>query len=94
MKKKIYIALVLYTLVFLLGGVYITLNINSSMSTMNNLISLYQIEGQRKSLLIRVKGVQSDLLLQKTPFAKGFETVIADVKTMEGMTNKCFSCHH
>jgi DNA-binding NtrC family response regulator/HAMP domain-containing protein len=94
MKKKIYIALVLYTLVFLLGGVYITLNINSSMSTMNNLISLYQIEGQRKSLLIRVKGVQSDLLLQKTPFAKGFETVIADVKTMERMTNKCFSCHH
>ncbi len=49
MKKKIYIALALYTLVFLLGGVYITLNINSSMSTINNLVSLYQIEGQRKA---------------------------------------------
>jgi two-component system response regulator HydG len=94
MKKKILILLGIYSLAFILGGIYIITTIESSTSTLNNLIKLYQIENQRKQLLIRIKEVQTDLHLNRTPHSKNVATIIDNVQMMERMSETCFSCHH
>ena len=94
MKKKILITLSIYSIVFILGGIYIITNISSSTTKLEDLIRLYQIETQRKQLLIRIKNVQSDLHLKKTPYAKSISTIIRNVRSMESMADSCFDCHH
>ena len=94
MKKKILIALGIYSIVFILGGIYIISTISSSTRKLEDLISLYKIETQRKQLLIRIKNVQSDLHLKRTPYSKSVLTIINNVKSMEVMADTCFNCHH
>ncbi|MDH3574998.1 MAG: sigma 54-interacting transcriptional regulator [Desulfobacteraceae bacterium] len=94
MKKKILITLSIYSIVFILGGIYIISTIASSTTKLQDLISLYQIETQRKQLLIRIKNVQADLHLKRTPYSKSVSTFISNVNSMEDMTNSCFECHH
>jgi len=94
MKKKILIALGIYSIVFILGGIYIISTITSSTRKLEDLISLYKIETQRKQLLIRIKNVQSDLHLKRTPYSKSVLTIINNVKSMEVMADTCFNCHH
>ena len=94
MKKKILIALGIYSIVFILGGIYIISTISSSTRKLEDLISLYKIETQRKQLLIRIKNVQSDLHLKRTPYSKSVLTIINNVKSMEAMADTCFNCHH
>jgi two-component system response regulator HydG len=94
MKKKILIALSIYSIVFILGGIYIISTIASSTAKLEDLVSLYKIETQRKQLLIRIKNVQTDLHLKRTPYSKSVSTFISNVNSMENMTNSCFECHH
>jgi len=94
MKKKILITLSIYSIVFILGGIYIISTIASSTTKLQDLISLYQIETQRKQLLIRIKNVQADLHLKRTPYSKSVSTIISNVNSMENMTESCFGCHH
>lgn len=94
MKKKLFITLLIYSLVFLLGGIYIVSTIESSTSRLHNLIRLYQIEMQRKHLLINLKIVQSDLNLRRTPHAKSVDAIIANVQSLEHLGGTCFNCHH
>ena len=94
MKKKILIALGIYSIVFILGGIYIISTVTSSTRKLEDLISLYKIETQRKQLLIRIKNVQSDLHLKRTPYSKSVLTIINNVKSMEVMADTCFNCHH
>jgi two-component system response regulator HydG len=94
MKKKIIIALGVYSLTFVLGGIYIITTIEDSTSTLNNLIRLHQVETQRERLLTHIKDVQSDLILRRTTHAKGIDKIIGNVKSMENLTEACFECHH
>ncbi len=94
MKKKILITLGIYSLAFILGGIYIITTIESSTSKLNDLIKLYQIENQRKQLLIRIKSVQTDLHLKRTPYSKSVEAIVENVRRMESMSETCFKCHH
>jgi len=94
MKKKILLTLSIYSIVFLVGGIYIISTISSSTKKLEDLISLYQIETERKQLLIRIKNVQSDLHLKRTPYSKSVPTIISNVRSMESMTDSCFRCHH
>jgi two-component system response regulator HydG len=94
MKKKIIIALGVYSLTFVLGGIYIITTIEDSTSKLNHLIRLHQVETQRERLLIRIKDVQSDLILRRTTHAKGIDKIIGNVKSMENLTEACFECHH
>ncbi|MEN8265028.1 MAG: PAS domain S-box protein, partial [Nitrospirota bacterium] len=94
MKKKIIIGLSIFSLVFLLGGIYIITTIESSTATLDNLIKLHQVEILREQLLIQIKRVQSDLNLKNTRFARSIDTVIINVENMEAMSDTCFECHH
>ena len=94
MKKKIFIALGIYSLIFFLGGVYIISAIENSTAKLNHLIKLHQVETLRERLLIRVKDVQSDLNLRRTLRSKSIDTIISNVRSLEKMAASCFECHH
>jgi PAS domain S-box-containing protein len=94
MKKKIIIGLSIFSLTFLLGGIYIISTIETATSKIDNLITLHQVEILREHLLINIKRVQSDLNLKNTRHARSVNTFITNVINMEHMAEKCFDCHH
>ncbi|MEK7308898.1 MAG: ATP-binding protein, partial [Nitrospirota bacterium] len=63
-------------------------------SGMDHLIKLHQIEILREHLLIQTKGVQADLSLKHTHYARNIDAVINRVRDMGETAKKCFNCHH
>ena len=94
MKKKIIIGLSIFALGFLLGGIYIIYTIETVTSGLDHLIKLHQIEILREHLLIQTKGVQADLSLKHTNYARNIDAVINRVNSMGETAKKCFNCHH
>ena len=82
MKKKIFIALVIACLFFVLGGTYIIVTMEFSTSKLDHLIVLHQVEILREQLLLNIEKVQSDLSLRNTPHATGIDTVIVNVRSV------------
>jgi PAS domain S-box-containing protein len=94
MKKKILLALGIFSVIFVAGGIYIIATIEISTSQLDHLIMLHQVEILREHLLINLRSVQSDLLLLKTRHKRDIDTIIANVKGMDGVVESCFDCHH
>ena len=94
MKKKIIIGLSIFSLLFFMGGIYIIITIEKATSTLDNLITLHQVEILREHLLIDIKRVQSDLHLKSTRYARSVDTMITNVRNMKKMADTCFACHH
>ncbi len=94
MKKKIIIGISIFILASILGGVHIVRSIDRTVSTLDNIIKLHQVEILREHLLIQIKRVQSDLSLKDTPFARTKSTVFSHVDALLKVVNTCFNCHH
>lgn len=94
MKKRIVIGLSIFSLIFLLGSIYIIANIEKATSTLDNLIRLHQVEILRENLLIQIKRVQSDLSLKNTRYAIGVDNIVSHVRSMDKVIDECFGCHH
>jgi len=94
MKKKIFVALGFVCLVFVAGGAYIIIAIESATSKLDQLITLHQVEIMREQLLIHIKHVQSDLYLMGTRYEKSPNEILANVDNLKQASEICFSCHH
>lgn len=94
MKKKIVIGLSIFSLVFILIGIYTIVVIEHATAELDNLIQLHQVEILREHLLIQVKRTQSDLYLRNTRHARSIDTIVSHVRTMRDVVNTCFDCHH
>ncbi len=94
MKKKIIAGLFLYSLIFLAGGIYIVVAIESGTSRLDELIRLHQVEILREHYLIQIKRVQSDIALRNTRYSRELDVVIRDVVNMGRVVDTCFDCHH
>jgi predicted nucleic acid-binding Zn-ribbon protein len=94
MKKKIVISLIVFSMILLLGGISIIKTIEKETSSMNTLLKLHQAEILRKSLLLDLNNVQSDLNLKKTRHASAIDTTVVKVRNIENTLDKCFDCHH
>lgn len=94
MKKKIIIGLSIFSLLFFVGGIYIIITIEKATSSLDNLITLHQVEILREHLLIHIRRVQTDLNLHNTNYERSMETIIDNVRNMENMAKTCFTCHH
>jgi two-component system sensor histidine kinase AtoS len=94
MKKKITAGLIVVTLLFILGGIYLIVKIEKATSTLDNLITLHQVEILREQLLIHVKRVQLDLNMKNTRYARNVNKVIENVMNMERVADSCMDCHH
>jgi two-component system NtrC family sensor kinase len=94
MKRKIIFGLTLYTVVFLLAGVYVAYTIRSASNDLDRLITLHQVEILREHYLLQVKKVQTNLTLRDTSYSRSFDTVVTDVRNMGRIVDACFDCHH
>ena len=94
MKKKIIIGLTVFCLIFVIGGTYIIVSIETATSKLDDLIMLHQVGILREHLLLQIKKVQSDIHLKNTRYARNLDTVVKNVRNMEAMSNTCFDCHH
>jgi len=81
-------------MVFIVTGSYIIASIERTTSNLDNLIRLHQVEILREHLLIQIKRVQYDLSLRGTRHARGVDTLVTDVLSMEQGVQVCFGCHH
>jgi signal transduction histidine kinase len=94
MKRKIVLGLSIYSVIFLLAGVYIVLTIRTATADLDKLITLHQVEILREHYLLQIKRVQSDLTLMDTRYSRNFETVVLNVMNMGRTIDTCFDCHH
>lgn len=94
MKKKIILVIAVFSLFFLVSGVYIIFSIERGVTTLNNLIKLHRVELLREHLLIDLKRVQSDIQFKNTRYARGATTMVSHVRTMGSTMDECFGCHH
>ncbi len=94
MKKKIITGLLLYSVIFLAGGIYIVEAIETGTTRLDRLIRLHQVEILREHYLIQIKRVQADVALRNTRHSQQFDTVVRDVVNMGRVVNTCFDCHH
>jgi PAS domain S-box-containing protein len=94
MKKKVIVALGFVCLVFIAGGAYIIIAIETATSKLDQLITLHQVEIMREQLLIRIKHVQSDLYLMGTRYEKSPNAILANIDNLKKDSGNCFSCHH
>lgn len=94
MKKKIFFLLFAFSLIFVLGGLYITRSIDRVVGRLEDIVTLHQVEIFRKTLLADVKIIQQDLLLFDSPHATKIDTFVEHGENMEKTVNHCFDCHH
>ena len=94
MKRKIVIALAIYSVVFLLAGVYVIRTIQTATTNLDRLITLHQVEILREHYLLQIKRVQADLTLIDTPHSRSFDIVVAHILGMGRIIDTCFDCHH
>jgi len=94
MKRKVVIGLVIYSVIFLLAGLYIIRTIQTATTNLDRLITLHQVEILREHYLLQIKRVQSDLTLIDTSHSRSFDTVVTHVVGMGRIIDTCFDCHH
>lgn len=94
MRKRIFICLIAFSLLSILGGLYIIISLQKTTTTHGTIVKLHQVEILREQLLIQVKKVQADLSLKGTRFARDIDTLISHVISMGEVIDSCFQCHH
>ncbi len=94
MKRKIVLGLSIYSVIFLLAGVYVVQTIRTATADLDKLITLHQVEILREHYLLQIKRVQSDLTLMDTRYSRSFDTVVLNVMNMGRTIDTCFDCHH
>ena len=94
MKKKIFLLLFVFSLLFVLGGLYITRSIDEVIYRLEDIVTLHKVELFRKTLLSDVKIIQQDLLLFDSPHATKTDTFVQHGENMEKAVDRCASCHH
>jgi len=94
MKRKVVIGLAIYSVIFLLAGLYIIRTIRSATTNLDRLITLHQVEILREHYLLQIKRVQSDLTLIDTSHSRSFDTVVTHIVGMGKIIDTCFDCHH
>ena len=94
MRKRILIVVALFSLLSILGGLYIIHSLSRATAIQSNLITLHQVEILREHLLIQIKKVQGDLTLKGTRHERDIETLTNHVYTMSMVIDSCFGCHH
>ena len=93
MKLKVFIGLVLLSLCFIAGGLYITEAMDRVVNKLQDIIILEQVQFQRKTLLNQIKEVQTDLLLKDSPHAASIDTFVQHGEAIATTLKGCFRCH-
>lgn len=94
MKKKITLAFALIILIFLAAGSYIISTMQTATVDLDRLITLHQVEILREHLMLQIQEVQTDLILQETPYASDAGEMAQNIRNLERISATCTDCHH
>jgi DNA anti-recombination protein RmuC len=94
MRRKIIISLVGIFLFFGFGATIAMLSITNITEELKFVIKLHQVEQLRRSLLIHLQSVQSNLYTVHTPLAQDLDLIVENVLHLENSSKVCSSCHH
>ncbi|HEX9205248.1 MAG TPA: ATP-binding protein [Candidatus Deferrimicrobiaceae bacterium] len=94
MKKRILVFLGAFTAVSVCTGVYLVYSIKTTTSRLDNLIRLHRVAILRENFMLRLKRVQSDLILRETRHSRSFDTMVRDIMNMGSVSDSCLRCHH
>jgi diguanylate cyclase (GGDEF)-like protein/PAS domain S-box-containing protein len=94
MKNKILISLFAIFLFFSLGATFAVIYITNTTSEVKNIVELHEVEELRRSLIIDVQSVQTNLYTFNTSYASDMDSIIASAGKMDDTATQCTSCHH
>jgi len=96
MRQKIIMGIVLATVLFLGAGLYIIASIEKGTAAIDNLVMLHQVEILREHLLLRIKGVQINLMSVAIEGAtqQKLQSTLATTTMLTAFTQECTGCHH
>ncbi len=94
MKKRFLTLLAVAILVLVLGTTFVILNIDQSISSLDNLVGRYEKERKCTRVLMAIKKVQQDGILHHTYGELGAEAMKARVADLGKKTASCANCHH
>jgi diguanylate cyclase (GGDEF)-like protein/PAS domain S-box-containing protein len=94
MQRKIILYMLPIFVAFASGAIIAMFYMQTTLSEINRLISLHEIENLRKDLIISLQVVQSDLYTVHTPAGQKLDTIVTHVASLESSAKKCTSCHH
>ncbi len=94
MKRKIVISLLIIFSLFSIGAAISILNITKIASELEYIIKLQQIEQLRRTLVINLQAVQTDLHAVNTPYSDGLDSIVTKAAMLEATAHQCTSCHH
>jgi diguanylate cyclase (GGDEF)-like protein/PAS domain S-box-containing protein len=94
MKRRITLSLFAIFIFFTIGAVIAVNYIRDTSTELNRIIELHQVEQLRRSLVIDIQTVQSNLYSINTPFANEIDSIIESALNLERTAQKCTSCHH
>lgn len=93
-KRKIILSLLALFVFFTSATLISTLYIENTTEELLRLVKLHQIENLRRSLVISIQTVQSDLYTVNTPLGPNLDSVVDNVSTLDEAAGKCSTCHH
>jgi hypothetical protein len=79
---------------FSVGAIIAMLYITKTTDDMNSIIKMHQVEQLRRSLLISLQIVQSQLYTINTPFSQDLNLIVQSGEILEETASKCTTCHH
>jgi PAS domain S-box-containing protein len=79
---------------FSVGAIIAMLYITKITEDMNSIIKMHQVEQLRRSLLISLQTVQSQLFTVNTPFSQDLNLIVQSGEILEETASKCTTCHH
>jgi signal transduction histidine kinase len=94
MKKKIVLGLLFIIIFFTAGGFYLTNTFNQIIGTLQNIITLQQMDFEKKIFLNKIEVIQTDLLLKNSPHTVETNILLQHVQDMEKELHACTGCHH
>lgn len=94
MKKQFLILLSVFVLILVAGTTVAIININQTISNLDDLVGRYQKERKCTKILMAIKKVQQDGFLHHSYDAIGAAEMNKRIVTMGEMVETCSSCHH
>jgi PAS domain S-box-containing protein len=76
------------------GTVIAVLYMASNTSQLKNIIMLHEVEELRRSLIIKVQNVQTNLYTVQPDSARDFDFIVNEAIDLYETAQKCSSCHH
>jgi PAS domain S-box-containing protein len=76
------------------GTVIAVLYMASNTSQLKNIIRLHEVEELRRSLIIKIQNVQTNLYTVKPAYARDFDFIVNEASDLDVTARKCSSCHH